>query len=164
MEIKQRMRMVVALCATLALTVGVATATAGSGGNSEKKLCRQGGWQTVYGTDGTTFASQKECVSYVANGGTLTTTPPPLGAQKDCELFGGAYSSDPASDPFPGSDHKLVWTCVGWSASDLAQWTARSDALNADCQEADPAAVYWGSGYITDAGYVTDSDCAVSLI
>jgi hypothetical protein len=118
------MRMMVALCAVFALAVGVATATAGNGGNSQKKQCYQGGWQTVYGTDGTTFTSQKDCVSYVTNGGTLTTTPPPVrfGSLKDCELVGGIYTT---ADP--------VWKCLGAYFPDQAHLDAAIDTLKADC-------------------------------
>ena len=152
--------LVLAVCAALAATVGLATATAGNGGNSQKKLCLKGGWQTVYRSDGTSFTTQRECVSYVADGGTLTTTRPPQGSQIDCELFGGTYSTDPASDMFPGSDHKVIWTCNGWSVSDFAQFVERTDTLNADCLADDPAAVFWGEG----TNHLMNADCAERLV
>ena len=85
MQIKHTMRMTVALCAVFALTVGVATATAG--GDPQKKLCSKGGWQMVYGPgEGVkfiiTFTSQRDCVSYVTNGGTLLMR---FGSLIDCE-------------------------------------------------------------------------------
>ena len=114
-----KLRMILACCAALALTVGVATATAGNGkgGNSANaKLCQKGGWTTLYRSDGTTFANQDECVSYGANGGTILTAPPKTQSQLDCESFGGAYSTDPATDlsgivNLPGGT--FIWSCNG---------------------------------------------------
>jgi hypothetical protein len=67
-------RMVLALCAALVLTVGVATATGGNGGNSPNaKKCQKGGWMRLVGADGTTFKNQGACVSYGAKGGKYAT-------------------------------------------------------------------------------------------
>jgi hypothetical protein len=69
-----KLRMLVVLCAALALTVGAATAAGGGGGNSANaKKCQKGGWQHVYRTNGTGFASQDECVDYAAKGGVVTS-------------------------------------------------------------------------------------------
>jgi hypothetical protein len=124
MKTKQRTRLVSVLFALFALTVGIATATAGNGSAPLKKLCFQGGWQTVYGTDGTIFTGQRDCVSYVTDGGTLTTTPPPVrfGSLIDCELLGGIYLT---TDP--------VWRCNGMYFPDQAHATAATDTLKADC-------------------------------
>jgi hypothetical protein len=73
----------------MALTVGLATATAGSGGNSANaKRCQKGGWRTLYTLDGRAFASEEACVSYAAQGNTLSTKPK---SQIDCELADGTY-------------------------------------------------------------------------
>jgi hypothetical protein len=70
-----RTRMVLVFCAALALSVGVATATAGGGNSENAKKCQKGGWTTLTRADGTPFANQDECVSYAADGGTLTPKP-----------------------------------------------------------------------------------------
>lgn len=58
-----------------ALIVGVSAAGAAKGGNSENaKLCQKGGWQDLVGSQGQSFASEEECVSYAAQGGTPLTT------------------------------------------------------------------------------------------
>src|SRR6266700_1178818 len=71
-----RMRMVLMICAALALTVGVVSATAGGGNSANAKQCQKGGWVNLQGSDGTQFANQDECVSYSAQGGTLVSIPP----------------------------------------------------------------------------------------
>jgi hypothetical protein len=66
-----RERVVLVLCALVALTVGVATATAD---DANAKLCQQGGWQsTAFTQSGATFASQAACVAYAAHGGTIAS-------------------------------------------------------------------------------------------
>jgi hypothetical protein len=70
-----RMRIALALCAALALSIGVATATAAGGNSANAKLCQKGGWMNVQGSDGTQFASEDECVSYGAHGGTIVAIP-----------------------------------------------------------------------------------------
>lgn len=59
--------------ASLALTCLTVTGTAfGAGGNSANaKFCQKGGWQELQSNTGDTFASQDECVSYGAEGGSL---------------------------------------------------------------------------------------------
>jgi hypothetical protein len=66
--------------AALALGTGVASATAGGGNSANAKACQQDGWKNLVRTDGTSFTNQGACVSYAAQGGTLTVpAPPPLG-------------------------------------------------------------------------------------
>jgi hypothetical protein len=65
-----RLRILLVCCAALALTVGVTTATGGGGNSAAAKACQKGGWQTLYRSDGTSFANEDECVSYAAKGGT----------------------------------------------------------------------------------------------
>ena len=60
-----------AVCAAVALTVGPATAGTGDG---EKNLCRNGGWQTVYQADGTSFKNEDKCLAYLRAGGRLLTS------------------------------------------------------------------------------------------
>jgi hypothetical protein len=110
-------RVVLALCAVLAMAIGVATATAGSGngngGNSANaKLCQKNGWHNLFRTDGTGFASQDECVSYGAQGGTILTSPPASQSQLDCEANAGQFST--TNDPF-GGPGIFLWSCSGYS-------------------------------------------------
>ena len=64
----------------LALVVAaVATTPAGAatGGNADNAtLCQKDGWKTLYRDDGSTFASQGDCVSYGAKGNTILAEPP----------------------------------------------------------------------------------------
>ena len=95
-----RMRLMLVLCGLCALSVGVATAYADKGRNNDNaKQCQKGGWQTLYTDGGTSFASEQECVSYAAQGGTLTTK---TKSQLDCESFSGTFA--------PRLAH---WTCTG---------------------------------------------------
>ena len=72
---------------TVALAVGVASATAN--GNSENaKLCQKGGWKTLGTSDGQPFVDQGACVSYAAQGGTLTPLPDLKLAVDSCVLSG----------------------------------------------------------------------------
>jgi hypothetical protein len=66
-------RIVLLLCAVFALTVGVATANADQNGNSANaKLCQQGGWQIRYDANENPFPSEQACVTYAAQGGSIT--------------------------------------------------------------------------------------------
>jgi len=104
----------VVLALTVALSLGVATASAGRGGNSENaKLCQKNGWTTLVRSDGSSFGNQGECVSYGAQANTLVQK---TKSQLDCESFGGAYSTDPATDlsgivNLPGGT--FIWSCNG---------------------------------------------------
>jgi hypothetical protein len=51
--------------------VAASTAVAGGGNSAAAKLCQKGGWQTFEQSNGAPFASQSDCVSYAAGGGTL---------------------------------------------------------------------------------------------
>ena len=88
------------LLVAVALAVAVAAIAAGpasakGGGNSANaKLCQKGGWQSLFTSTGGTFASQDECVSYGAQGGTILTAPPNLW-QAGCEANGGTFSQVP---------------------------------------------------------------------
>ena len=71
-----KMRLILVLCAGLALTVGVTTASAGGGNSDAAKACQEGGWQNLVREDGTEFKNAGDCVSYAAQGGTLEPSPP----------------------------------------------------------------------------------------
>ena len=97
--------LLVPCCAALALSVGLTTATAGNGGNSANaKLCQKGGWQTLYRSDGSSFAKDGECVSYAAHGGTLSAIPPVFQqAASDCTAAGSNFTI--------GNGAGVAWTC-----------------------------------------------------
>jgi hypothetical protein len=99
------------LSITVALAVGVATAAADGGNSENAKLCQKAGWQSVFRSDGTPFSGQGDCVSYAAQGGTLTTTTFTK-SKLDCEALGGTFSTDPASNHvglLPG--RTFLWSC-----------------------------------------------------
>jgi hypothetical protein len=54
-----------------ALVVGVSTAAAANAGNAANAmLCQKGGWRDLVTSTGAGFASEWDCVSYAAHGGT----------------------------------------------------------------------------------------------
>jgi hypothetical protein len=68
-----------ALVAVCAVLVVVPAGLGAKGGNSENaKLCQQGGYEDWVRADQTPFANVGECVSYAAQGGTLTAPTPAL--------------------------------------------------------------------------------------
>jgi hypothetical protein len=86
-----RLRILLVCCAALALSVGLATATAGGGNSAAAKACQKGGWKNWVRADHTAFKNDGDCVSYAAQGGTLT--PPKPQSQIDCETADGVYSA-----------------------------------------------------------------------
>jgi hypothetical protein len=107
------MRILLVCCAALALSVGVATATAGGGNSENAKKCQKDGWQNWVRSDGTAFKNQGECVSYAAQGGTLT--PPKPQSQIDCEAADGVYAAGDGQ-----------WFCLNFL-------NGAAGALGADC-------------------------------
>lgn len=101
------------LLVAVALAVAVAAIAAGpasakGGGNSANaKLCQKGGWQSLFTATGGTFASQDECVSYGAQGGTILTAPPNLW-QAACETNGGTFSEGPSG----GFPDRIEYQCT----------------------------------------------------
>jgi hypothetical protein len=88
--LKLRLRLMLLVCAALALTVGVAIATAGSGNSANAKLCQKDGWKSQYRSeDGSSFTNESACVSYAANGGTLTTAVADVSLSEECHFGGG---------------------------------------------------------------------------
>jgi hypothetical protein len=105
-----RTRILLVACAALALSVGVSTAAAAGGnGNSDAaKACQNDGWKNlVRSENASVFKNTGDCVSYAAQGGTLS---PKSRAQNDCESAGGTFSTDPATDVF-GPRNNLIFTC-----------------------------------------------------
>ena len=109
-------------CAALALSASLATATAGNGGNSANaKLCQKGGWQALHRSDGSSFVSEEACVSYAANGGTLSAIPPVFQeAASHCTAAGGNFTI--------GNGAGVAWTC-----GPLPFDQTLSSTLAADC-------------------------------
>ena len=107
------------------LVVGVSAAAAANAGTSASaELCRKGGWRDVVSSTGTGFASERDCVSYAAHGGTPLTRYQYLQSQYQaiCEEHRGTFSSSEAG-----------WGCRS-SVGALTQ--ASYDALSTPCQEA----------------------------
>ena len=124
---------VLAVGLAVALSVGVATATAEKGGNSANaKLCQKNGWMNLLRSDGTGFTNQDDCVSYGAQGGTLTTK---TKSQLDCEAFGGTFSTDSTTDQIGLGDRfgAVVWTCND-ATTNLTVPNENIALFTADCQ------------------------------
>jgi hypothetical protein len=117
-----RRTLIVVAVACLAL-FAVSTALAASGGNSENaKLCQKGGWMNFVRADGSHFASEDQCVSYGAHGGTISPPSQPRTGAEVCASFGGIYQA-----PNTG---QLVWTC-SWPITDYGSQFA---ALEVACR------------------------------
>jgi hypothetical protein len=124
-------RLVVLACLALALTVAMTPAATakkhGTGGAnpSPSTLCLNDGWQDLVRSDGSRFASQRECTQYAAAGGVLS---PASAQQLLCESYAGLYS---------GPDEYNLWSCHDWSIGDAETQTdetsTRSSALGAYC-------------------------------
>ena len=70
-------RRLILLALTVVVAVGVCSsvALAGGGNSANAKACQKGGWMTWVREDQTGFTNQGGCVSYAAQGGTLTPLP-----------------------------------------------------------------------------------------
>ena len=67
-----RKRPIVLAILVLGIAAAAQAALGAGGGNAlGAKLCQKNGWQTLQSSSGSPFASQSECVSHAANGGTL---------------------------------------------------------------------------------------------
>ena len=75
---------------------GAAAAPPGSGHAPNVKQCKHGGWQQLVTAEGASFASQQECIKYVAHGSTpLPPTPASLTAvASDCFAFDGGQACE----------------------------------------------------------------------
>ncbi len=68
----------VAVCATACSMTAAGwakPAEPGPGNSASAKSCQKGGWQTLTSSDGRSFDSQGECVSYAAQGGSFNRAP-----------------------------------------------------------------------------------------
>jgi hypothetical protein len=131
-----KLRLTVLLCALCGLTFGVATTTADRGNSANAQLCQQ--WQTLFDSNGGTFASQEACAEYAAQGNTIhTTNPTPYAQSKsDCESIGGTFSTDPATNvlanliPFQDT---VIWTCNGFPPPNGAAIVRIESIHETDC-------------------------------
>ena len=105
----------------------------GPGNSPNARACQKGGWSNFVKPDGSSFASEQECTSYGAGGGTLVARDDSRGI---CESFGNVYSTDPSSDlsgivnlPPPG---RFIWSCNGATPLTGAQFTALTAGCIAD--------------------------------
>ena len=92
-----RVGLLLTLTCTLFVSLLVLSSSAlADGGNSDNAtLCQKDGWMNLVRSDGSTFASQGDCVSYGAQGGTLvadSTTTCTAGSE---DFSGGARYSTP---------------------------------------------------------------------
>jgi Bacterial Ig domain len=104
-----RLRMILALCAALLLTVGVNAALAGGGGSKTGQTCQKGKYTNlIRATNGTVFGSETECTSWVAKFGTSSVLP--LAAQP---CFNNGYASKVRADGTTFSSQAACTTYVG---------------------------------------------------
>ena len=105
----RRIAVVLGLITLTAVLTGAAVAGNSNGAKEATwKLCLKGGWETLYTSNGGTFSSQKDCVSYAKQGGTLFTSR----TEATCQFYGGTFSTDPATDLL-GAGGTFVWSCNG---------------------------------------------------
>jgi hypothetical protein len=143
-------RTIGAVTVAVALSCGVVgvlagPASAAPGGNSANvKLCLKGGWQRLVRADQTPFVNERDCVSYAAQGGTVTEPSPPGQTGQDvCESYGGTFSTDPASDLNPsGPWTSIVWTCNGVPVTNE---TVEND-LSTACFDVDGGVIFGFTG------------------
>jgi hypothetical protein len=110
--------------------VGAAPAVAAKGGNSANaKLCQKGGWQNLFQSDGSGFASEGDCVSYGAHGGTIFTS----AGQAVCTADGGTF--------VPDGGPPIIWQCNLYPSGTNEQILANAcfaDGGNVLATRADP--------------------------
>ena len=97
----------------------VALAKPGGGNSANAKLCQKGGWMNLVRADGTPFASETECVSYGASGGTVLPRPQPRTGAEVCAAYGGTFQAFAVG--------ALVWQC-NWHITGYASQFAALDA------------------------------------
>ena len=121
---------VLGILLTAVLSVGmVANASAqpsgpGPGNSANAKLCQEGGWIQLVTSDGATFASHGECVSYAAGGGTLVPKPSAMPRERWREICLGAGGTF--------TENTYQWSCESSTGLTLAT----RDALDVPCEEA----------------------------
>lgn len=117
-----------AVVAVSALVVVSNTLAAKPGNSLNAKLCQKGGWENWVRADQTAFANEEDCVSYAAEGGTLTAPAPPVTFRSTCESLGGTYGFGGSMVGFSESvSDRCDWTAFPlisqWDAAILALWS-----------------------------------------
>jgi hypothetical protein len=116
---------ILVLFAVVAAPVGAQPAGPGPGNSPNAKACRDGGWETLYRTEGGGFSSQGQCVSYAAKGGELTTSRFAT-TMATCNSLGGRFEL--RESPFE------LWGCVFWGPNATGDdFVAGDAALGARC-------------------------------
>jgi hypothetical protein len=125
-----RRLIVISVLACMAL-IATQSGVAAPGGNAANaKKCQKGGYTSYVRSDGTSFASQDECTSYAAGGGTLTLK---SAGQLACEQVGGVYGS---------ASGTTVFTCNQY-ATTLEEYNDEEATLRSVC--------YQSGGNMTEA-------------
>jgi hypothetical protein len=88
--------------------VGGVHVTHAAGNSDAAHACQQGGYLSLQGSDGTTFANEGQCVSYVAHGGTIVgVNACTVTSTTGCLTFNNATLPE-ASGPHPGATISLT--------------------------------------------------------
>jgi hypothetical protein len=100
----------------------------------DKSPCKYGGWAEVVREDQTAFADQSECVSYVAEGGTLAEPMSKTLFQMACEGLDGTHEA-PYGVDYYGTGELLYFPqgCF-WTDISEAGWEAAKFALQGTCE------------------------------
>src|SRR5580765_7788493 len=95
------------LIAAVTAAIAVPLAVAGGGNSDAANACKLGGWQNLVRQDGTSFADQGPCVSYVVNGGVPKAKVAPSTAVSE-PTFNYNVNSCSVTVPYtPGLDTRL---------------------------------------------------------
>jgi hypothetical protein len=152
-----RLRVLVVLSTVLALAVGVSTATAGTG---DKNLCKNGGWQTVFRADGSSFKNETKCLDYLRTGGKLSVPKIQVG------IFFASPSTGFAAAKVTGTGFQantlITFKVTGPAVNTLNDGAqVFSDANGAFNSETDPVTSTYIFIFCSDAGatlHVTATD------
>jgi len=123
---KRRTGVLLAVAVVFAVTAAAVGARNGKS-NSATKPCQKNGWTSLLRADGSSFAREGECVSYVAQGGTIIRK---TQSQLDCEGTGGTFSIDPETDLTATGNAGFLWSCDG---VELRPDTTALSTLAHDC-------------------------------
>ena len=133
----RRVGLIFALVALLAAMLPAGATLAKDAGKSD---CKKDGWTEWVRVDGSAFADQSECVSYVAEGGTLM---PPTTFQSTCQNLGGTYQSN-----VNGWEDFCAWQDLSFS-----DWTSYQSLLWPLCP--DPTQPHGAGGQWSETGLDT---------
>jgi hypothetical protein len=112
-------RAVSALVVASVTLVAVQAGLAAKPGNSlNAKACQKHGWETYVRADQSAFSDEQECVSYAAQGGTLTV-PTTNAWEAACILVGGAFSIVIHPAPRPGYAYRCTPVTYDYAMGEL---------------------------------------------